>query len=172
MSLSLLFRAPVRFSAAVLTAAALFTAPALAHEVKVGSLALTDLWTRATPPKAPTAGGYLTITNTGSEADTLVSASTPLAEKGEIHLMETKDGVMTMKPVEGGIALPAGESVALAPGGYHLMFLGMKEPIVEGGKMPVTLTFAKAGTIETFLHILAIGSAGPDGTATTTHEAH
>jgi copper(I)-binding protein len=135
--------------------------PASAHEVKVGSLELTNLWTRATPPKAPTGAGYLTITNTGSEPDTLTAVSTPDAEKGELHIMEVKDGVMTMHPVEGGIEIPAGSKVTLAPGGLHLMFIGLKQSFEDGGKLPITLVFEKAGSVDTFLHIMPVGSKGP-----------
>lgn len=155
-------------AALVLTLAA---APAAAHEVTIGALKLTDLWSRATPPKAPTAAGYLTISNEGTEADTLVSVSSPIAEKSEIHLMETTDGVMTMKPVE-GVTIEPGETVDLKPGGYHLMFIGLKEGVTEGGNVAVTLTFEKAGSVETFLHGMAIGSKGPKGDAGGEHHDH
>jgi periplasmic copper chaperone A len=147
-------------------AVTLFAAPAFAHSVAVGSLSLTDLWTRATPPKAPTAAGYLTITNKGTEPDHLIAASTPDAAKGELHIMKVENGVMTMRAVEGGIEIPAGGSVTLAPGGYHLMFISLKDPLKEGGKLPVTLTFEKAGAVTTFLHILAVGAQGPGHDAT------
>lgn len=156
------------FGAAFAIAMAL-AAPAFAHSIELGSLSLTDLWTRATPPGAPTAGGYLTITNSGSEPDRLIAVSSPVSGKSELHIMETKDGVMTMHPVD-GIEIPAGGSVALAPGGFHLMFITLSEPLKEGAKMPVTLTFEKAGSIDTFLHILAIGSDGPDGAAAGEHQ--
>jgi copper(I)-binding protein len=156
-----------RAAIGALFAVVAFAAPAFAHEVEVGSLELTDLWTRATPPGAPTGAGFLTITNKGSEADTLIAVSTPAAEIGELHTMEVKDGVMTMHPVEGGIAIPAGSTVSLAPGGLHLMFIKLKEPFVEGGKLPATLTFAKAGAVDTFLHIMPVGSKGPAGGAMT-----
>lgn len=156
--------------AAVALAMAL-TAPALAHSIELGSLSLTDLWTRATPPGAPTAGGYLTIANSGSEADRLIAVASPIAGRGELHIMETKDGVMTMHPVD-GIEIPAGGSVTIAPGGYHLMFITLSAPLSEGGEMPVTLTFEKAGSIDTFLHVLAIGSDGPDGEAAGGEQQH
>jgi copper(I)-binding protein len=146
-----------------LAAAALFVVPAFAHSVTVGDLTLTDLWTRATPPKAMAAAGYLTITNKGTAPDHLIGATSPLAGKGEIHEMGVADGVMKMRPVEGGIEIPAGGAVTLAPNGFHIMFTGLKEPFKEGGKLPVTLTFEKAGSIETFLHILPVGASGPDG---------
>ena len=140
------------------------TAPALAHEVKVGSLEITNLWARATPPKAPTGAGYLTIANKGNVEDTLTAVTTPVAETSELHIMEVKNGIMTMRPVEGGIKIPAGETVTLAPGGYHLMFIKLKHDLKQGEKLPVTLTFANAGTVETFLHIMPVGSMGPAAT--------
>lgn len=139
------------------------SASAVAHEATAGSLELTNLWTRATPPGAPTGAGYLTIKNNGSEPDTLIAVSTPAAATGELHIMEAKDGIMTMHPVEGGIKIPAGETVTLAPGGLHLMFIKLNQPFVDGAQLPVTLTFAKAGTVETFLHIMPVGSKGPAG---------
>jgi hypothetical protein len=136
--------------------------PALAHEITAGTLELSDLWTRATPPGAPTAAGYLTVTNNGSKADRLIAASTPLADIGRMHQMAVTDGVMTMTPVE-GIEIAPGETVTLAPGGFHIMFVGMKEPLTAGGVMPVTLTFEKASAIETYLHVVAIGALAPEG---------
>lgn len=146
-----------------LFAIAAFSTPAFAHEVKIGSLELTDMWARATPPKAPTGAGYLIITNKGSEPDTLTAVSTPAAETSELHIMQVKDGIMTMHPVEGGIKIPAGGTITLAPGGYHLMFIKLKDSLKEGDKLPVTLTFEKAGKVETFLHIMPVGSKGPAG---------
>ncbi len=155
---------PIRIAAlvAALFFAAGFAGPASAHSVKAGALELTNLWTRATPPKAPTAGGYLTITNTGDTADRLIAVSSPQAEKGELHEMAVTDGIMTMRPVE-GIEIPAGDSVTLAPGGLHLMLIAPKEAFVKGSEVPVVLTFEKAGKVETFLHVEAIGSPGPAG---------
>ena len=74
--------------------------------------------------------------------------------------MAVVDGVMTMRELKGGIEIPAHGSVTLAPGGLHLMFIGLKAPLVAGEKLPVTLTFEKAGTIDTFLHIEPIGAKG------------
>jgi copper(I)-binding protein len=158
---------PMRlFLAAALVAALSLvfpTLPAVAHSVKVGSLELSGLWTRATPPRAPAAGGYLTITNTGEEPDRLIAVSSPWARLGEMHEMTVKDEVMTMRPVETGLSIPPGESVTLAPGGFHLMFIDLKEPLVEGGEFPVRLTFEKAGSVETVLHVEGIGARGPGG---------
>ncbi|MBB5752082.1 copper chaperone PCu(A)C [Prosthecomicrobium pneumaticum] len=147
----------------------LAAAPAAAHEVKVGAIEITDLWARATPPAAPAAGGFLTITNHGSEPDRLISAASDAAEKVEIHEMKTENGTMIMRPVAGGVDIPAGGTVALAPGGYHIMFIRPKAPLVEGGKVAVTLTFEKAGAVDTFLHILPVGSPGPKPDADAGH---
>jgi copper(I)-binding protein len=148
---------------AALAAALTLAAPATAHEVRAGVLVLTDLWSRATPPNAPSGGGFLTITNTGDTPDRLIAVATPEAGKAEIHEMKVADGVMTMRPLENGIEIPARGTVTLAPGGVHLMFMELKAPFVAGRKLPVTLTFEKAGTVDTFLHIEAIGAKGPEG---------
>jgi hypothetical protein len=150
----------MRLSAA-LTAVLLIATPASAAPVTVGSLTLDAMWTRATPPGAPSAGGYLTISNTGSEADTLIAVASPVAGMADIHVMETKDGVMTMHGLDGGLPIPAGQTVTLAPGGFHLMFMGLTGALKQGETLPVTLTFAKAGKIEMVFPILPIGAKGP-----------
>ena len=159
-----------RFAAAavVLFLAAL---PASADPVKAGDLVITDLWTRATPAGAPAAGVYMTIANTGKTDDMLRLVASPAAAKAELHIMQMKDGVMTMRPVEGGIVIPAGGKVELSPDGYHIMLIGPKEPLKEGGKLPLSLTFTHAGTVDTFLAILPIGARGPGGTGAMSHDS-
>ena len=152
----------LRLFAAAIAALAITVLPAAAHEVKAGDLVITDLWTRATPAGAPSAGGYMTITNNGKTEDMLRLVASTGAAKAELHVMELKDGVMTMRPVEGGIVIPAGGKLVLAPNGYHIMFIGPKEPLKEGDKLPVSLTFTHAGTVATFLHVLPLGSKGPE----------
>ncbi len=90
-----------------------------AHEFRVGDLEIVHPWSRATPPGAKVAGGYFTVTNTGSSPDRLLSISSDVSDRTELHEMGVKDGVMTMRPVSGGLEIPAGGKVALAPGGYH-----------------------------------------------------
>jgi copper(I)-binding protein len=154
-----------RLLAAACLAVFLTGTAAFGQSVTVGSLTLTDLWTRATPPGAPTAGGYLTITNTGTEADRLLSVATPAAAAGELHQMQMTNGIMEMRPVVGGIEIPAGGTVTLAPSGFHMMFVTLKEPLKNGGELPVTLIFEHAGTINTTLHIYPVGSKGPESAA-------
>ena len=120
-----------------------------AHEFKIGAIEIGHPWSRATPSGARVAAGYLKLTNSGSEPDRLVSASAEIAGKAEIHEMSVNaEGVMTMRPVPDGIEVPAGGEVELKPGGFHIMFLELKQPAVEGRKFAGTLTFEKAGTVE------------------------
>src|SRR5258705_9729773 len=95
---------------------ALWGAPAHAQEVKAGDLVITQPWSRATPGGAKVAGGYLTIENKGGTSDRLVSGSTDVAKKIEIHEMAMNNGVMTMRPIDGGLAIEPGKTVKLAPG--------------------------------------------------------
>lgn len=136
---------------------------AAADPVKVGDLELTGLWTRATPPRSVAAGGFMTITNTGSTPDVLIGVASQVAGIGEVHEMKVEDGVMTMRPLEDGLAIPPGGMVVLEPGGYHIMLMDLKAPLVKGEDVAVTLTFAKAGTVEAMLHVAPIGAPGPDG---------
>ena len=117
---------------------------AFAHEFKVGSLEIDHPWSRATPPGAKVAGGYLTIKNSGGEADRLVSIASDVSQKAEVHEMAVKDGVMTMRKVDGGLEVPANGKAELAPGGYHLMFIGLNRQPKQGEKFAATLTFEKA----------------------------
>lgn len=151
-----------RLLATVTLVLAMAGASAKAHEVKAGDLLITNLWSRATPGGAKVGGGYLTIENKGGVADRLISATSPVSGKVEVHEMSMVNGVMTMRPLDSGLAIEAGKTVTLAPGGFHLMLTDLKQPLKEGEKLPVTLEFEKAGKVETFLHIRGIGAKGTD----------
>ncbi|WP_127520252.1 copper uptake system-associated protein [Mesorhizobium sp. Z1-4] len=116
--------------------------------VTAGDLEISSAWARAMLPNQPAGGGYLTIANHGAEADRLVGASSPAAAKVEIHTMEIVNDVMTMRPVDGGLEIPAGDTVELKPGGLHVMFMGVATPFKDGDTVPVTLQFEKAGAVE------------------------
>lgn len=131
-----------------------------AHEFKVGDLEIEHPWSRATPAGAKVAGGYFTIVNKGSTPDRLLSISSDVSEKAELHQMGVKDGVMTMRPVDGGLEIPAGGKVALAPGGYHLMFIGLKRQPKQGEKFAATLTFEKAGMVSVEFAVEGMGEMG------------
>lgn len=145
-------------------AAALLLSAAVAHEFKAGTLVLDHPWARATVPAAKVGGGYLTIVNSGAEADRLVSVSVApeVATRAEIHEMAVKDGVMTMRELSGGIEIPAGGTVTLQPGsgnGYHVMFTGLKAPLTEGQKFSGKLVFEKAGDVAVEFSVEGKGKA-------------
>ncbi|QKD01836.1 copper chaperone PCu(A)C [Mesorhizobium loti] len=158
----ILFRLQERLSAVALALAIMLVGAqsVLAHEFKVGDLEIEHPWSRATPAGAKVAGGYFTIVNKGSTADRLLSISSDISEKAELHEMGVKDGVMTMRPVSGGLEVPAGGKVALAPGGYHLMFVGLKRQPKQGEKFAATLTFEKAGTVDVEFAVEGMGETG------------
>ena len=133
----------------------------LAHEFKVGDIEIGHPWSRATPAGAKVAGGYFTIINKGSAPDRLLSISSDISEKAELHEMGVKDGVMTMRPVVGGLEIPAGGKVVLGPGSYHVMFMDLKQPPKQGEMFAATLTFEKAGTVTIKFAVQAMGSAAP-----------
>jgi copper(I)-binding protein len=152
-----------RSSIVALLALAVFCArPASAQQVKVGDLVLEHAWARATPGGAKVGGGYLAIENKGTTPDKLIGGSSPAAGKIEVHEMAMNNGVMTMRPVNGGLLIPPGQSVTLAPGGYHLMMMELKSPLKKGDKVPVTLKFEKAGEVGLMFEIEGIGAMGPN----------
>jgi copper(I)-binding protein len=132
----------------LLAAGLAIAVPALAHDYAVGALRIAHPWSRPSPVGAPAGAGYMTITNTGASDDRLTGGATPVAARLEIHEMSMTDGVMKMRPVSGGLVIPAGGTVILAPGGYHIMFIGLKAPLKVGDRVPVTLRFQNAGTID------------------------
>ena len=158
----------VRFAAMALAAvavAALAAQHAAAAEFRAGDISIEAPWSRATPGGAKVAAGYLTIKNSGATPDRLVSATADIAERAEVHEMSMTDGMMKMRQVTDGVAVPAGGSVALAPQGYHLMFLGLKTPLKEGETFAGTLAFEKAGTVAVMFEVRGIGAAAPDAGA-------
>lgn len=146
--------------------AAAVVAPAAAHEFKAGELQIKHPWSRATVPAAKVGGGYFTVVNPTDAADRLLGATAEVAQKVEIHQMDMKDGVMTMRAVTDGLEVPAKGELALQPGkeggGYHLMFMSLKKPLVEGEKIPGTLTFEKAGTVSVEFAVEGKGEAAQD----------
>ncbi|WP_293802341.1 copper chaperone PCu(A)C [uncultured Bosea sp.] len=136
---------------------------ATAHEFKAGPLKIGHPWSRATPAGAKVGGGYLSIENTGSTADRLISVSVPFAARAEVHEMAVKDGVMTMRPLDQGVEVPAGAKVEFKPGGYHIMFMDLKQPLKQGEMMKGTLTFEKAGTVDVEFKVDSIAAKGGEG---------
>lgn len=155
----------IRFARAALVAAIFVVTPAFAHNgvVHLGAINISLPFTRATLPNAPVGGGFLSIENEGPEADRLVSASSPAAAEVQLHEMAMQGDVMKMRQLVDGIVLPPGQTVVLAPGGFHLMFMGLKQAFVEGETVPVTLVFEKAGTVEIALPVLDTAAAAAHG---------
>jgi copper(I)-binding protein len=140
---------------------AVLGAPAHGQEVKAGDLVITQPWSRATPGGAKIAGGFLTIENKGTAPDRLISGAGDIAGKVEIHEMAMNNGVMTMRPLEKGLVIEPGKTVKLAPGGYHLMLMDLKQPFKQGDKVPVTLEFEKAGKVALSLDVQGVGAQAP-----------
>lgn len=149
----------------VLAACALTASAALAHDYKAGGLKIDHPWSRATPGGAKVAAGYLSVTNTGSEPDTLTGGSLVAASRVEIHSMSMEGGIMKMAPVAGGLAIKPGQTVTLGPEGLHLMFLGLKDPLRKGERVKGTLVFEKAGTVEVEFAVEAIAAKTPGADA-------
>lgn len=136
------FRTLCRVRALVAGAAlSLISAAALAQVQAVAP------WLRPTVTGQAAGGGFVELRNTGPSADRLLGGSTPVAERLELHSMAMQGDVMRMRPVD-SVPIPAGGSVALAPGGLHLMLTGLKAPLKVGDKVPVVLRFEKAGELK------------------------
>lgn len=129
---------------------------------QAGSVTVEKAFARATAPGAAVGGGYATIRNTGAAADRLVSASSPVSARVELHEMSMTDNVMRMREVK-GIDVPANGTVELKPGGYHLMLLELKRPLKQGEKVPLTLKFEKAGEVKVELAIEAMAAGAGKG---------
>ncbi len=132
-----------------------------APAVTIGAIEITGAFTRATLPNAPVAGGFLTLTNTGAEDDRLVDVETTIAREGQIHEMAMEGDVMKMRQLPDGLLIPAGETVTLEPGGFHLMLMGLNAAIAEGDAVPVTLVFEKAGRVTVDLIAGATAAGAP-----------
>ena len=125
-------------------------------------LEVSNAWARATPGKAENGAAYLTIRS--PNADRLVSVSSPVAKKAELHTMSMAGMVMKMRPLD-SLDIPAGQPVTLKPGGEHIMLLGLEHPLREGQSFPLTLSFEKAGTRTVNVAVEKPGAAGPDAAA-------
>ena len=137
-------------------AAGLLALAANAHDVKLGAITVEHPYARATAAGQPTGGGFMQIDNAGP-ADRLMSARATVSGTVELHEMKMEGDVMRMRQVD-GIALPAGKSVALKPGGYHVMFIGLKAPLKAGDSFPMTLKFEKAGEVTVEMKVEAPGA--------------
>ena len=136
---------------------------AAAGETKIGAVTVGDAWARATAPSQQVGAAYLTLSNAGTAADRLIAATSPVAERVELHT-HTIDaqGVARMRQVD-AIEVEAGAEVALAPGGLHIMLIGLTQPLAPDTTFPLTLRFADAGevTVEVAVQAVRRGQDGP-----------
>jgi len=142
------------FVAALIVAA---TIAACAQATKT-SIVVEDPYARATPAGALSGAVYMTLDNKTDAADRLIGASSNVAAQVQIHEMSMANGVMQMRQIANGLPIPAGESIVLKPGGYHVMLIGLRQRLTAGESLPLTLTFEKAGNISVTVPIKAMGS--------------
>ncbi len=116
------------------------------------TISITDAWARASIGKARAGAAFVTVNNTGKSDDRVISASADVSRKVELHTHIRQDDVMMMRKVD-GVDIPAGNKIVLKPGGYHIMLIGLKAPLKSGESFPLSLTFEKAGTIQTTVSI-------------------
>lgn len=122
--------------------------------VAVGALEISEAFTRVTPLSATAARAFLQVTNKGTDTDRLIAASSPAAARVVVHEMKMQEKSMKMVEVAGGMEVAGGEILSLSAGGFHhLMFIDIKAAFVEGDKIPVTLTFGRAGTVDLHLPV-------------------
>ncbi len=131
-----------------------------ASAVEAGALTITGAFSRATLPNAPVGGGYMTISNSGDTDDRLLSVSSTVSGRAELHEMQMEGDVMRMRALDDGLPIPAGETVELRPGGYHIMFTDLLAPLVAGEIAQVTLTFEQAGEVSVPLAIADTDATG------------
>jgi len=130
-----------------------------------GGIRIDQAWARATPGGAKTGAIYLTLTNTGNAPDTLIAVNTDAADKAELHEMKMQNNIMEMRPIP-AITIAPGQSVTLAPNGYHIMLVGLKAPLKEGETVPLTLTFEHAGKQQAVASVTKLGAVRAGETST------
>lgn len=135
--------------------------PSPALHAQAPAVAAQNVWARATALHASTGAIYMTLTS--PSGDRLTGVSSPAAAKAEVHETRMDGNVMRMRPVEGGLDLPAGKPVALAPGGYHVMLQDLKQPLTRGQTVPLHLTFEHAAPLDVVAEVQPIGASGPGG---------
>jgi copper(I)-binding protein len=132
-----------------------------AQTYTAGAIEVSNPWARATPKNASIGGAFMTITNKGSEPDRLIGIASPVAGRAEVHQMSMNNGVMSMRPVSGSLEIKAGQTVELKPESFHVMLIGLKQPLTQGERVKATLEFAKAGKIEVEYTVESMGAQGP-----------
>jgi copper(I)-binding protein len=144
----------------ILLAAIVFATAALGHSQEKGDIQVRHPWARATPPGAKVGAAYLEIRNLGSQPDRLVSATTAVAKRVEMHITEHAAGVAKMRQLQ-AFEVPARERLALRPGGAHLMLVDLTRPLAKGERFAMTLRFERAGEVAVEVEVQEMGSRQP-----------
>jgi copper(I)-binding protein len=151
----------IRLARGLLTSAVLVVGSILAAPLAAGQHATPTASPMASPaPMSGTAAAFMTITNSGAEADRLLGGSTDVAQVVEVHEMAQDNGMMRMQPLPEGLEIPAGGEVLLESGGLHLMLIGLTRDLVPGSSYALTLEFEQAGEVEIDV---AVQPAAPSG---------
>lgn len=124
-------------------------------------LDLSDAWARETVAGQTATAAYGTITNGGGSADTLVAVTAPVPARASLHASRTMNGLASMRPIEGGLEIPAGEKVRLEPGGAHVMIENLAEPLRAGETLQLTFRFARSGSRAVEVPVRPAGATGP-----------
>lgn len=130
------------------------------HSHEKGDIQVRHPWSRATPPGAKVAVGYMEIRNRGKQPDKLLSATTTLAQRVEMHVTERDADVMKMRQVK-AFEIPARERYELRPGGSHLMLVDIVRPLKKGERVAMRLVFERAGELEIELEVQEQGARRP-----------
>jgi copper(I)-binding protein len=138
---------------------------------RAGTIVVEAPWSRATPGGAKVAGGYMRITNTGSEPDRLVGGSTVVAERFEVHRSTVAEGIARMEPVTGGLKIASGQTVELKPGSMHAMFVNLRQGLKPGETVKGMLVFEKAGVLKVEYQVSGIGAQAAPAAANA-HQNH
>jgi copper(I)-binding protein len=134
-------------------------ASAAAKDTMAGNMHIVKPWARATAPTAQVGGGFMGLMNMGKTDDALLAVKASVSEKVELHTHSMDGGVMKMREVA-RIDVPAGKTVELKPGSFHVMFINLKAPLKKGDTIPVTLVFEKAGEVKVDMAVDAMGAGG------------
>jgi copper(I)-binding protein len=137
--------------------------PVAAQEKVAGTLVVEHPHARATVAVQKNGAAYMVIRNRGSEPERLLGARTGEAQAAELHgTTVTPEGVAQMRPAE-AVEIPPGGEAKLAPGGLHVMLVGLKGPLVEGTSFPMTLVFERAGEVEVEVMVEGLRGGGGGG---------
>jgi copper(I)-binding protein len=145
-------------------ALSLFATVAAAEDYTAGAIHVSNPWARATPKGSMIGAAYMTLRNSGTVSDRLIGGSVAVASRFEVHSMTMEGGVAKMRPVEGGLEIPPGGVVALKPGSYHVMLVGLTQPLQAKQRIKGTLVFEHAGKVDIEFAVQPIGGGAlPSG---------